>query len=60
MVRQVADEVLRRMYLETSQPEYGGTDPLNARLDREEARGPLSRRDLLHGRWTRAAAPVRR
>lgn len=60
MAQQVADEVLRRMYLETSQPEYGGADPLSARLDREEARGPLSRRDLLRGRWARAAAPVRR
>jgi [NiFe] hydrogenase assembly HybE family chaperone len=53
--REVADDILRRLYEETSAPEYEGAAPLNARLDRQELRRPLSRRDLLHGRWAPAA-----
>jgi [NiFe] hydrogenase assembly HybE family chaperone len=54
IAREVADDILQRLYEETSEPEYDGTAPLDARLGRQELRGPLSRRDLLRGRWAPA------
>lgn len=51
--QQVADEVLRRLY----QAEAAGecADPVSAELNRASFRQPLSRRELLLGRWTPAA-----
>jgi [NiFe] hydrogenase assembly HybE family chaperone len=50
--RQVADEVLKRLY--QAEAEAGYAEPVSAELDREGLRRPLSRRDLLHGRWAPA------
>jgi [NiFe] hydrogenase assembly HybE family chaperone len=50
--RQVADEVLLRLYQAEADGEYA--DPVSAELDRAGFRRPLSRRDLLRGRWAPA------
>ncbi len=47
--RQVANEVLTRLYQAAAEGESAG--PESAGLDRTGFRRPLSRRDLLRGRW---------
>jgi [NiFe] hydrogenase assembly HybE family chaperone len=51
--RQVADEVLKRLYQAEAQGECA--EPVSAELNRAGFRQPLSRRELLLGRWTPAA-----
>ena len=50
--QQVADEVLQLLYQAEAQGQYA--DPVSAELDRAGSRRPLSRRDLLRGRWVPA------
>ena len=50
--REVADEVLKRLYQADAQGEYAA--PMSAELERAWSRRPLSRRDLLRGRCTPA------
>jgi [NiFe] hydrogenase assembly HybE family chaperone len=47
--QQVADEVLQLLYQADAEDECA--DPVSAELDRAGSRRPLSRRDLLRGRW---------
>jgi [NiFe] hydrogenase assembly HybE family chaperone len=49
--RLVADEVLKRLYQAETGSEARYAEPGSAELDREGLRRPLSRQDLLHGRW---------